>query len=101
MSTFAFAVTAVALAVAALLSVARGLRSGVVADRTLGLDLFVIVLAAAITASAARTGETFFLPVVTVVALLAFVATVTIARYLEGLPVSRRRERNLEGETLP
>ena len=42
------------------------------------------MLAAAITVRAARTGETFFLPVVTVVALLAFVATVTIARFLEA-----------------
>ena len=38
------------------------------------------------------TGDTYFLPVGTVVALLAFVATVTIARYLEGraAPVDAR-----------
>ena len=84
MSTAAIVLTTGALTVAAVLSVARGLRSGTIADRTLGLDLVVIVLAAAITVRAARTGETFFLPVVTVVALLAFVATVTIARFLEA-----------------
>ena len=98
MSTVAIYITAVLLAAAALLSVVRGIRPGALADRTLGLDLFVIVFAAAITAQAARSGDTFFLPVVTVVALLAFVATVTIARYLEGLPVRHRSRGSVQGD---
>lgn len=84
MSTPAIWMATVLLAGAGLLSAARALRRGSIADRTLGLDLFVVVLATAVTVRAARTGVTSFLPLVTVVALLAFVATVTIARFLEA-----------------
>lgn len=90
MSALAVAVTTTALAVAAVLSIARLLRRGTVADRTLGLDMLVVVLAAAVVIGAAADGDrTAFLTVVTVVALLAFVATVTIARFLE--PTDRSR----------
>lgn len=84
MSEVAGIVVAVLLSVAGLAAVARVVRRGTVADRTVGLDLLVIVLAAGIMVDAARTGDTVFLPVVTVVSLLAFVATVTIARFLES-----------------
>lgn len=84
MSTLATVVVTVLLGSAGVASVARVVRRGTVADRTVGLDLLVIVLAAAITADAARTGRTVYLPIVSVVALLAFVATVTIGRFIES-----------------
>ena len=97
MSQFAVAWSTVALAIAGVLSVARVLRQGSVADRTIGLDMLVVVLAAAFIVGAASTGRTLFLTVVTVVALLAFVATVTIARFLEPPP----SEQSGEGFTSP
>lgn len=97
MSTPAIWIATVLLAGAAVLSAARALRRGSIADRTLGLDLFVVVLATAVTVRAARTDVTSFLPLITVVALLAFVATVTIARFLEATG----RGRDAEGGTRP
>jgi len=89
-SPLAVTLTTVALSVAGVLSVARVVRPGTVADRTIGLDLGVIVLAAAVITSAAAAGRNVFLTVVTVVALLAFVATVTIARFVEPDEGQRR-----------
>ena len=83
MSDLATWIAAILLSASALLSAARALRRCSLADRTLGLDLFVVVIATGVTVRAARTGVTWFLSLVTVVALLAFVATVTIARFLE------------------
>jgi multicomponent Na+:H+ antiporter subunit F len=82
-SSLAVTLCTVLLSVAAVLSVARVVRRGTVADRTIGLDLAVIVLAAGVVTGAAAVGRTVFLSVVTVVALLAFVATATIARFVE------------------
>ncbi len=85
MSQFATLWATGALSIAALLSIARVVRRGTVADRTLGLDILVVVLAAALVTHAAGSGITIFLTVVTVVALLAFVATVTVARFMEPI----------------
>ena len=94
MSTTAIYVAGILLGTAGVLSAARALRRGSIADRTLGLDLFVVVVATAVTVRAARSGVAWFLPLVTVVALLAFVATVTIARFLE----TSRRGKELPAE---
>ncbi|HVM19143.1 MAG TPA: monovalent cation/H+ antiporter complex subunit F [Egibacteraceae bacterium] len=71
------------LAVAALLCVARLLMAETVADRVVALDLLlgVIVTGIATAAVATRSGELLALLVVT--SLLAFVATVTVARFVE------------------
>ncbi len=71
------------LAVAALLCVARLLVAETVADRVVALDLLlsVIVTGIATAAVATRRGELLALLVVT--ALLGFVATVTVARFVE------------------
>jgi multicomponent Na+:H+ antiporter subunit F len=71
------------LLLAALLGLARILRSGSLADRVLGMDFFVLVIAAGVILGAVRRGNDFFVPIVVVVALLAFVATTTVARYIE------------------
>lgn len=53
------------------------------ADRIVALDLLLIVVVSAIAVEAARTGEGTYLDVLVVAALLGFVGTVTVARFIE------------------
>ncbi len=80
--------TSIALAlitVAAILHVVRIIRPGSgLADRVLGLDTLLIVIASGSAVLAARTGEAFYLDLIVVTSLLGFVSTVTIARLIEG-----------------
>lgn len=71
------------LAAAGALGLARVLRPGTLVDRVLGLDFFVVVMAAGLALGAVARDDDSFLPIVIVVALLAFVATVAVARYVE------------------
>ncbi|MBK9179819.1 MAG: cation:proton antiporter [Acidimicrobiales bacterium] len=80
------AVTDVAFAglvVAALLAVVRMVRGPSLADRIVAADLLVLILLAGMGVATVRTGSTFFVTAVLVTALVAFVATVTVARYIE------------------
>lgn len=72
-----------ALAGAGLLALGRVVRPGSLADRVLGLDFFVVTVATAIVVGAVARDSAVFVPIVVVVALLAFVATATVARYIE------------------
>jgi len=71
------------LAFAALGGLARVLRAGSLADRVLGLDFFVVTVAIGLVVGAVIRETTVFVPIVVVVALLAFVGTATVARYIE------------------
>ena len=71
------------LACAALGGLLRVLRSGSLADRVLGLDFFVVTIAIGIVVGAVMRESTVFVPIVVVVALLAFVGTATVARFIE------------------
>lgn len=75
----------VGLAAAALISLARIVRPGSITDRTVGLDLFivVVVLAVATWATVDHGRAAFFLDTGLVVAVIGFLATVTIARFIE------------------
>lgn len=53
------------------------------ADRAVALDVVLLLLASAIAANGARDGEQLFTPLLIVVALVAFLATATLARYAE------------------
>ncbi len=80
------AVTDVAFAglvVAALLAVVRVVRGPSLADRIVAADLLVLILLAGMGVATVRTGSTFFVTAVLVTALVAFVATVTVARFIE------------------
>ncbi len=72
-----------ALLVAAALCIARVARPGSVADRVVALDTLVNVTAGGIAVYAARTGSGAFVIAAVVTALLAFVGTVTVARFVE------------------
>ena len=72
------------LTLAAMLTLIRIVRKGIsLADRVVALDvlLLIIVMGIAVGAIAARTQ--LFIDVLVVVSLLAFVGTVTVARFIE------------------
>lgn len=62
----------------------RLLRGPTLADRVVGFDGLLAVLVIGIVANAVRTGSTAMLPVVVVLALLAFSSTALLGRYLEA-----------------
>ena len=81
------------LAAAAILALGRLVREGSLADKLLGADLITVVLASGVAASAGITGSSFFIDVVIVVAAVGFLASVTVARFIE------KRGARMPGET--
>lgn len=73
----------VVLAVAAIGCTFHLARSRSVADRIVALDLLLIVIVVGIAVDAARTGEGTYLDLLVVFALVAFIGTVSAARFLE------------------
>lgn len=71
------------LAVSGLLCLARLVRGPSLADRVIALDALVLVVVSGIAAHAARTGDGTYLDLLLVAALLGFVGTVTVARFIE------------------
>jgi multicomponent Na+:H+ antiporter subunit F len=56
---------------------------GSLPDRIVALDTLLVVIVSGIAVHAARTGEGLYLDVLVVAALLGFVSTVTVARFIE------------------
>lgn len=73
----------VGLALSAVLCVVRLLRTGSLADRIVALDSLLIVVVSGIAVQAARTGDGTYLDVLVVAALLGFLGTITVARFIE------------------
>lgn len=73
----------VALGIAALLCLLRLVRGDSLADRIVAVDSLVLVVVAGIGVHAARTGDDVYLDVLVVAALLGFVGTTTVARFIE------------------
>lgn len=71
------------LAFAALLCLARLVRGRSVADRIVALDLLLVITVSGIAVTAVATGSGVFLDALVVTALLGFIGTVTVARYME------------------
>lgn len=71
------------LAISGILSVARVVRDGSIPDKVLGADTFVLVVIAGVATGAGITADTAFLDILVAVTLLAFIATITVARYVE------------------
>ena len=79
-------VTTIALAglgLSAVLCTARLVRSGSLADRIVALDALLVVIVSGIAVQAAGTGEGTYLDVLVVAALIGFLGTVTVARFIE------------------
>lgn len=73
----------VGLAVAAVAAVVRLCLGPTVPDRIIALDNLLYVVVLGIAVAAATTGDGAFLGVLIAVALLAFVGTATVARFVE------------------
>lgn len=73
----------VGLSVAALLALVRLVRGPSVPDRIVALDALLLIVVSGIAVGAAATGDGDFLAVLLAVALLGFVGTVTVARFVE------------------
>jgi multicomponent Na+:H+ antiporter subunit F len=71
------------LAVAALLTLVRLVRGPSVPDRIVALDTLLYITVSGIAVGAATVGDGSFLAVLVAVALLGFVGTVTVARFVE------------------
>lgn len=81
------AATNAAFAVFALsgaLTVYRLWRGPSLADRMVALDALLFTGAGSLGTYVVRTGETAFVPVIVVVALVAFVGTLVVARAIES-----------------
>lgn len=72
------------LALGALFATRRLVVGPTLADRANALDVLLLLLASGLAAHAARDGSEVFSPVLIVVALVAFAATATVARYAES-----------------
>lgn len=73
-----------ALAVAALFCVARLIRPGSLAERIVAVDSLLVVIVSGVAVQSARTGDGVYLDVLVIAALLGFVGTVTVARFIES-----------------
>ena len=78
-TTLAFA----GILVSAVLCMVRLVRGPSLADRIVALDALLILVVSGIAVDAARTGEGTYLDVLVVAALLGFVGTVNVARFIE------------------
>lgn len=72
-----------ALAVAAALFFVRLVRGPSLADRIVALDAILVVIVSGIAVQAARTRDGIYLDALVVAALLGFVGTITVARFIE------------------
>ncbi len=71
------------ITVSGLLCLMRLVRGPSLADRIVALDAVLILIVSGIAVDAARTGEGTYLDVLVVAALLGFVGTVNVARFIE------------------
>lgn len=78
-SEIALAMTGLAI----VLAVLRLIRGPSLPDRVVALDLISILVAGATAIYAVRTGESVFLDVATVLALIGFLGTIAFATYIE------------------
>lgn len=70
------------LSLAAVLFLGRMLLTKSIADRMVALDAFLLSVVSGIAVQAARTGDETYLTVMVVAALLGFVGTALVARFI-------------------
>jgi multicomponent Na+:H+ antiporter subunit F len=83
MTNAALTVIEVALGLGGLVALGRAVRGPTLADRIIALDVILLLLAGGIAVESARTGSELFTGVLVVVALVAFIGTVLVARFIE------------------
>jgi len=88
----------VVLLVSIFLALARLIRGPDAADRIVALDLVSVLTVAFLAAYSIFSGETSFLDVAIGYALIAFLGTVALARFLMRSAMRRSENANLEDE---
>lgn len=73
----------VLLGLGALVALVRGVRGPELVDRMVALDVVLLLVAGFAAVTAAGDGRADLVPVVIVVALVAFTSTVLVARFIE------------------
>ncbi len=73
----------VLLSLNAALCLGRVVRRGSLADRVIALDLLLLVVVQGVAINTFSSGRAF-LDVMVIIALIAFIGTMTMARYIEG-----------------
>lgn len=68
---------------AGLLAGIRLVRGPALADRIISLDAALVALMGAIGIRVAETGETLYIGVLVVIAIVAFTATIVLSRFIE------------------
>jgi multicomponent Na+:H+ antiporter subunit F len=68
---------------AGLLAGVRLVRGPALADRVISLDAALVALMGAIGIRVAETGETLYIGVLVVIAIVAFTATIVLSRFIE------------------
>ncbi|TYL51490.1 cation:proton antiporter [Nocardioides sp. BGMRC 2183] len=79
-----FTLTLAMLGVAALLLLARMTIGPTMLDRTVAFDVLIAITICGIAIEAAINDHTYTLPILLVLTLVAFVGSVSIARYVRG-----------------
>ena len=76
----------------ALLALVRLARGPSLLDRVVATDTLLVIISASLAVHAALVQDPTLVPVLVVVALLAFVGSVSVARYIGGMLVESRDE---------
>lgn len=71
------------IGVAAALATIRLVKGPTLADRVLSLDLVLMLVAALVSIESARRDSEYFVPVLVMISLVAFLGTVIAARLIE------------------
>lgn len=77
-----YAASLVGLALAGAMILARMLRGPTASDRIVSLDTLLLVVVGAVAVQVARLDDRAYAGILIVVSLLAFIGTVTVARFL-------------------
>ena len=86
------------LIVSMALAFIRLVRGPQAADRVVALDLISVLIVAFLAAYAVHAGDTSFLDVAIAYALVAFLGTVALARFLLRSRLASREKRNRKGD---
>ncbi len=79
-----FIITAIALFICIIFALVRVLRGPTAPDRAVGADIVNTIVVASMLLIGAAFNEIIYVDVAIVYALLSFIATLFIAKYLEG-----------------
>ena len=80
------------LGIGALLTLVRLARGPSLLDRVVATDVLLVIISAGLAVYAALRRDPTVVPVLVVVSLLAFVGSVSVARYIGGMLIERSGE---------